>query len=295
MAWYYACHIQQVASEGKKNYPLPMFVNAWTRNAKDPFPGSYPSGGPTERMLDVYQLAAPAIDILAIDNYNEDYIEQLKDYNRNGNPLFVPEAVALFRGEKWSGPAKAFYSLGEYNALCFSPFAIDNGVYSEEHPIKDAYRVLGNLLPLIAKEQGSGNMRGFMQQGERDENIDFGDYEMHVNYHSAADYEGYGLVIRLSKDEFLVSGFGINVSFHSKNKSLPGISYGTIREGSFENGEWKTLRYLGGDEAMQGVGGVKMPAVYTPEETKDPHLVSTVILKVIPVESATYTNKNIFD
>jgi hypothetical protein len=295
MTWYYARHIQQVAAEGKKNYPLPMFVNAWTRNTKHPFPGRYPSGGPTERMLDVYQLVAPAIDILAIDNYNEDYVAQLKDYNRNGNPLFVPEAVALFRGEKWSGPAKAFYSLGEYNALCFSPFGIDNGVYSEEHPLKDAYRVLGNLSPLIAKEQGSGNMRGFMQQGAKGESIDFGDYEMRVNYHSTVDYEGYGLVIRLSKDEFLVSGFGINVSFHSKNKSLPGISYGTIREGFFENGEWKTLRYLGGDEAMQGVGGVKMPAVYTPEETRDPHLVSTVILKVIPVESATYTNKNIFD
>jgi hypothetical protein len=43
---------------------------------------------------------------------------------------------------------------------------------------------------------------------------------------------------------------------------------------------------------MQGVGGVKMPAVYTPEETKDPHNISTVILKVIPVESSIYTTKN---
>ena len=168
--------------------------------------------------------------------------------------------------------------------MCFSPFAIDNySVYNEKHPLKAAYEVLGNLLPLIAKEQGTGRMRGFMQEGNTSDRIDFGDYEMHVNYHTAEPYEGYGLVIRLSEDEFLVSGYSVNISFSSKNKKRPGISYGTIREGRFVNGEWKTLRYLGGDEAMQGVGGVKMPPVYTNEE-KTPDLITTVIVKLIPVE-----------
>lgn len=284
MGWHYARHIQQVASAGKEAYPIPMFVNAWTIYPKDPIPGKYPSGGPNARMLDIYQLAAPAIDVLAVDNYNEDYISKLKEYDRNDNPVFVPEAVALFRGEKWSGPAKAFYTLAEFDAMCFSPFAIDNySVYNEEHPLKAAYEVLGNLLPLIAKEQGTGRMRGFMQEGNTSDRIDFGDYEMHVNYHTAEPYEGYGLVIRLSEDEFLVSGYSVNISFSSKNKKRHGISYGTIREGRFVNGEWKTLRYLGGDEAMQGVGGVKMPPVYTNEE-KTPDLITTVIVKLIPVE-----------
>ena len=103
-------------------------------------------------MLDIYQLAAPAIDVLAVDNYNEDYISKLKEYDRNDNPIFVPEAVALFRGEKWSGPAKAFYTLAEYDAICFSPFAIDNySVYNEKHPLREAYKVLKNLMPLIVK------------------------------------------------------------------------------------------------------------------------------------------------
>ena len=292
MGWYYARHIEQLAAGGKKIYPIPMFVNAWTIYPQDPIPGNYPSGGPNYRMLDVYQFAAPSIDVLAIDNYNDDYIAKLKQFDRNGNPIFVPEAVALFRGEKWSGPAQAFYTLSEFNALGYSPFAIDNVVYDEKHPLRDAYRVLENLMPLIIKEHGTGNMRGFMQQENKSDNIDFGDYEMHVNY--GYPYQGYGLVIRLSEDEFLVSGNCINVSFQSKIKNLPGISYGTIREGHFVNGEWKTLKYLGGDEAMQGVGGFKIPHVYTPEEVS-PNLVSTVIVKVVPVESSTYTNKNIFD
>ncbi|EGK03122.1 DUF5597 domain-containing protein [Dysgonomonas gadei] len=292
MGWYYARFVEQVAASGKKEYAIPMFVNAWTIYPGDPVPGNYPSGGPNHRMLDIYQCAAPSIDFLAIDNYNEDYISQLKQYNRNGNPVFVPEAVALWRGEKWSGPAKAFYTLSEFNALGFSPFAIDNAIYDDKHPLKDAYHVLNNLIPLIAKEHGSGKMKGFMQQDNKSDKIDFGDYEINIHYNYP--YLGYGLVIRLSEDEFLIAGNGADISFRSKVKSLPGISYGTIREGYFVNGEWKTSKYIGGDEAMQGVGGVKIPPVYLSEDANQ-NLVSILRIKVIPVKSSTYTNKNIFD
>lgn len=292
MGWYYAKFVEKVAQEGKKVYPIPMFVNAWTIYPEDPVPGNYPSGGPNHRMLDIYQCAAPSVDFLALDNYNDDYISQLKEYDRNGNPIFVPEAVALWRGEKWTGPAKAFYTLSEFNALGFSPFAIDNAVYDEDHPLKDAYRVLNNLMPLITAEHGSGRMRGFMQQENKHDEIDFGDYVMHANYNYP--YRGYGLVIRLSDDEFLVAGNGVDISFQSKVKFLTGISYGTIREGHYVNGEWKTLKYLGGDEAMQGVGGFKMPPVYLAEDANR-NLVSIVRVKVIPVESSTYNDRNIFD
>lgn len=293
MGWYYARFVEQLATEGKRNYPIPLFVNAWTIYPEDPNPGNYPSGGPNHRMLDIYQLAAPSVDFLAIDNYNDDYVSQLRQYNRNGNPVFVPEAVALWRGEKWSGPAKAFYTLSEFNALGFSPFAIDNDVYDEKHPLKDAYRVLDNLMPLMTKEHGSGNMKGFMQQGDnKSDKIDFGDYDINIHYNYP--YQGYGLAIRLSADEFLIAGNGADISFQSKNKSLPGISYGTIREGYYQDGEWKTTKYLGGDEAMQGVGGVKIPPVYLSEDAKQ-NLVTIIKIKVIPVESATYNNRNIFD
>ena len=103
---------EEVASAGKSAYPIPMFVNAWTIYPKDPIPGKYPSGGPNARMLDIYQLAAPAIDVLAVDNYNEDYISKLKEYDRNDNPIFVPEAVALFRGGKMERPCQGILYLG---------------------------------------------------------------------------------------------------------------------------------------------------------------------------------------
>ncbi len=215
MGWHYATHIEQIAAAGKKAYPIPMFVNAWTIYPADPIPGNYPSGGPNARMLDIYQYAAPSIDFLAVDNYNDDYISKLKEFDRNGNPIFVPEAVALWRGEKWSAPAKAFYTLAEFNAICFSPFAIDNDVYDEKHPLKDAYKVLNNLMPLITKEHGSGNMRGYMQYDDiKSEKIDLGDYEMYVSYNYP--YQGYGLVIRLSENELEV--YQANITYRQKRK-----------------------------------------------------------------------------
>lgn len=292
MAWHYARFMNHVAEEGKKAYHIPMFVNTWIIFPHEPTPGLYPSGGPTSRMLDVWQAAAPSIDFLAFDNYAEDYIAQCHMYNRNGNPIFVPEAVGLWMGDKWSAPAKAFYTLSEFNALGFAPFGIDNAIYTENHPVGDAYRVLNNLLPLITKEHGSGQMKGFMQQKDQNEVVSFPDYDIHINYRYP--YQGYGLVIRLAKDEFLVAGNGADISFQSKIKDLPGLSYGTLQEGYFVNGAWKTTKYLGGDEAMQGIGGVKLPPVYLYEDAH-PNDVSIIRIKLIPTESGTYGEKNIVD
>lgn len=284
MAWHYARHIEAVAAAGKNEYPLPMLVNAWTIYPKDPVPGHYPSGGPNSRMMDVYMLAAPSVDIFAPDNYNEEYAATFAGYERRGNPVFVPEAVALFRGEKWSGPAKAFYTIAEHDGLCFSPFAIDNKLYeASAHPLGAAYKTLRELMPLIVRYRGTERMRGFMMETERNQTFDMVGYRLHVNYQSGVPYDGYGLVIQLSDNEFLVSGYNINVSFSSLDSKKKEVSYGLIREGSYEGGKWSTYRYLGGDEAMQGVGGVKMPPVYTDEE-RTPHMVTTVILKVIKVQ-----------
>jgi hypothetical protein len=45
-AWNYANYAGQVASAGKKEYPLPMYVNAWLNNHSVIYRGKYPSGGP---------------------------------------------------------------------------------------------------------------------------------------------------------------------------------------------------------------------------------------------------------
>jgi beta-galactosidase GanA len=57
-AWYYASYVNQVAAAGKKEYDIPMYVNAaLPRSGKRP--GEYPSAGPLPHIMDIWQAAAP--------------------------------------------------------------------------------------------------------------------------------------------------------------------------------------------------------------------------------------------
>src|SRR5690349_4363517 len=61
MAWYFARYAERVAAGGKKEYPLPMFVNAaLIRPGYQP--GRYVSAGPLPHLIDVWRAAAPSID-----------------------------------------------------------------------------------------------------------------------------------------------------------------------------------------------------------------------------------------
>ena len=68
-AWQYAVYTNAVAAAGKKEYPIPMYVNA-ALNYKNVNPGQYPSAGPLPHLMDVWQAGAPQIDILSPDFYN---------------------------------------------------------------------------------------------------------------------------------------------------------------------------------------------------------------------------------
>src|ERR1035437_2012306 len=115
MAWNYASYIGKVAAAGKKEYPIPMYVNAWLKQPDTYWPGRYPSGCPHPQVLDVWRVAAPAIDFIAPDIYTDEFIWTCQEFTRSNNPLFIPET----RGGKL-GAARVFYTIGEYNASCFA-------------------------------------------------------------------------------------------------------------------------------------------------------------------------------
>ena len=126
-AWAVAKFIGEVAAAGKKEYPLPLYVNAALR---DPFhpgaPGGYASGGPTDNVISIYRAAAPAIDIVAPDIYMK---ESKKAYRvielyKPGGPLLVPEIGndPLF--------ARYFYDVLGAQAIGIVPFGMDYTGYS---------------------------------------------------------------------------------------------------------------------------------------------------------------------
>lgn len=269
MAWNYATFIEKLAAEGKKIHNLPMFVNAWGINPTNPPPGKYPSGGPNYRMFDVWKAAAPSIDFLSIDIYQKDYKAKIAQFARNGNPIFIPEACGVSR----CGGAKAFYTIGKFGAIGFSPFAIDHPSYTKEHPLAAAYKVLSNISHEIAKCDPKKDMFGFMQQDEKSEIIDLGDIKVKIEYEHS--FNGYGIIIRLSNEDFLIAGTGATLKFSSDDTNRWSIAYGLIRQGHYEkDGKWITEKYLGGDEALGGVSGIKLSPEYTKIEAKDNSIIT---------------------
>jgi len=115
MGWNYSRYIDHVAEAGKKEYNIPMYVNAWIVQPTDNVPGDYPSGGPQDHMHDIWRAGGPHIDLLCPDIYLPNFVELTARYSRSGNPLFVPESAGDLRGA-----ANAFYAIGQHNAIGYS-------------------------------------------------------------------------------------------------------------------------------------------------------------------------------
>lgn len=250
MAWNYALYINHISKAGKEIHNLPTLVNAWVA-AKDRTLGQYPSGGPNYKMLDIWQTGAPDIDVIAVDNYEPYFDEKCNDFVHQGNPLFIPEAVAIWKGDTISGGAKAFYTIGHYNAICFSPFGIDHEVYHKNHPIKNAYQVLESLMPFITQAQVENKIDAFMEYDPAiPKTFSLGDYQFTVNYNipKAPHIKGYGMVIQTADDEFIIAGNAFRLDVESVNSSRPTAQLLSVEEGEFINGEWQPGRMLNGDE-----------------------------------------------
>jgi beta-galactosidase GanA len=99
MAWNYSRYINAVVEAGKKEYTIPMFMNAWLQQPNMAWPGTYPSGGPLPQVHDVWRAGAPAADLLAPDLYLQYFDEVCTRFTRNANPLFIhgDECAARFR------------------------------------------------------------------------------------------------------------------------------------------------------------------------------------------------------
>ena len=122
-AWAVAKYVGQVAAAGKAVYPLPLYANAALRDPLKPgAPGSYESGGPTDNVIPIWKVAAPALDIVAPDIYQNDpaaYLKVLELYHRDDNALFVPETSG------GAANARFFFSALGLQAIGFSPFGMD--------------------------------------------------------------------------------------------------------------------------------------------------------------------------
>src|SRR6185312_11970038 len=221
-AWYYAKYTNTIAEAGKKEYPLPMYVNA-ALNYRNVLPGQYPSAGPLPHLMDIWQAGAPAIDILSPDFYNPYFKHYCDLYTRRNNPLFIPE----IRFEP-SDAAKVFYAIGHYQAIGFSPFSIESSEHPEEEPISKSYSILSQLSPGILKYRGTGKMDGvLLDTSNKKQEIILGNYKLTVSHDYILGWSpeakksnwpmSGAIIIQENDNDFIIAGTGVVVTFTINN------------------------------------------------------------------------------
>lgn len=248
----YARYVNAVAAAGKREYALPMYVNAWIVQPQDKGPGDYPSGGPQAHNHAIWRANAPAIDLLCPDIYLPDFAGITAEYTRDGSALFVPES---FGGAQ--GAANAFLAIGNHAAIGYSPFGIDE-MRQGSGPFAAAYEMLGQLAPAILEAQAKGTIAAAaLDKAHPNAELEVGGYGLHVtltrsfrNPDLIPDSAGYALAIASGPDEFLLAGNGLQVSFTPKSPGPKLASLARQEAGRFEDGKWVTTRILGGDDSV---------------------------------------------
>lgn len=257
MAYYFAKYTNQISSAGKKEYPIPSFVNA-ALNRPGKKPGEYPSAGPLPHVLDVWKAASPSIDLYSPDFYNPDFKHWCDLYSKQNETLFIPEHQ--FNN---SIASKALYAIGHYQALGFSPFNPEQTDKPQEEKLTKVYDALEQIKPLLDANWGKNRIEGvLLDKDNREATFTLGNYEFKAQHTFNLGWEpnskdenwetAGGIIIQTSENEFYFAGFGVSLTM--KDTKNPNAKVGILKtdKGYFKDGQWNILQHLNGDQTHQG-------------------------------------------
>ena len=289
--WTYATYVEQIAKAGREIYNLPMYVNV-ALNSRNRKPGQYPSGGPLAHLIDLWHCGAPSIDVLGVDIYDKGIKTWLSKYHLPNNPLFVPEIRLEDKDAMY-----ALYAFGHHGAMGFCPFSIEDYplttttnahdwkqmdlsqddqlnafsiVGSSLSPLVASYQLLRQAEPLILERQGTKDMDAVLLDNEqREAEIVTPDGIRLTVKHSytlgwepgAKDTEWPEvacIILRLDKEDYLVIGSGVVVTFSPAESSTTWqkgdecIGLAKCEEVTLVDGKQNIVRYLNGDQTHQG-------------------------------------------
>ena len=252
-----ATYVGKVAAAGKAVYPLPLYANAALRDPIKPgAPGSYEAGGPTDNVIPIWKAAAPAIDIVSPDIYMNDpaqYLKVLELYHRDDNALFIPETSG------GASVARFFFSALGLQAIGFSPFGLDysntpsvpaaapaapaGGPAPQDQfaPTAQNYKLIAPMMRVIASLNFAGKLQAVAEEtGKPTNTLAFGPWNATVSYGAGRN------------NQFLVAGYSCRVDFRpaAADKRRQFIR---VDERTYENGVFKFLRILNGDETDNGL------------------------------------------
>jgi beta-galactosidase GanA len=286
-AWSVSRYINAVAAAGKKELPLPMYVNNWLKSPRafpiTTVPGDdYPSGGPTVNMFPVWKAMGPSIDLLAPDIYvpnSERYRSVMREFHQPDNPLMIPESLGFEPFPGASGYARYLYfALGD-GAVGFANFGLDrldlSQLNQEMQAVVNGFALLGSFTPELAALKYAGKVQTSVEEnGISQKELEFGGtgnpaWRVVVSFPPSYDppaapvsttsdttglHEGRAVVASLGANEFLVAGIDCRVQFalpvHSGGKQAQMLK---VEEGRYDGTKWVSTRLWNGDETDYGL------------------------------------------
>jgi hypothetical protein len=272
MAWAFSTYVESLAARAVPIWGVPLFVNAWL----GPQPGqdragTYPSGGPGVRVLDVWRAGAPSIAMLSPDIYVDEAAPVVEAYSASGATLFVPECRPRVADIATSLAA---------GAVGWSAFGVEDLRVGSQ--VSQLLGQLTQLEPALTRAQREGALAAIvLADGVESERLLLGDVEVVARgtralfsrmlldagvAHPAAapalpaetdqdaavasphDTRPFGLIVAEGEDSFLVIGQGLTLDFFREGRV---VELDSIVEGRFVGGAWVAGRSLNGDERLQ--------------------------------------------
>ena len=281
MTWHLARYVDQVAAAGKREWDLPLYVNAALGNAFTDEQGDVgPSGGPNWNALPVWRAAALHIDAYGPDIYTRDRaaVEKVLERYAEPGPLIVPELGNAAEFARFVWPA-----LG-HGAVMVTPFGMDGTGYSNyplgakalDEATLEAFAAPNRLLGPAARDwariAGDNPTWGVARGADgSDRQTTLGRWKLTAQFarwafgeddwtwiardpHPLADAPvGGALVAQLGPDRFLVTGQHVRLRL-----ALAAAQGGeqaqilSAEEGQFVDGEWVMRRRWNGDQIDYG-------------------------------------------
>ncbi|WP_440977908.1 DUF5597 domain-containing protein [Sphingomonas pseudosanguinis] len=287
--WYTARFVDEIAAAGKAVKPLPIYVNAALAGPSNvPDPDGVASGGPQQDVLDIWKVAAPAIDAAAPDLYDRasaNVALYLKAYAWPDNPLLVPE-IGNARDF-----ARYFYEALGRGAIGFAPFGMDDtgffnyplGAKALDEATLDAfakpYRAMAGVMRDWARLSFAHDSWGTARPDDgSDRQTVMGDWSIRASFGEwqfgekswswlksepapwAKEPIGGVAVLHLSADEFLMIGDHVRMRFEPATPD-PRAMVVRVEEGHFADGQWVMDRVWNGDQTDYGINIIDRPVV----------------------------------
>lgn len=278
-AYSMACYVDTIAKAGKEIYNIPMYTNVWLdiQGGYEIAGTDYPSGEAVIKNLAIWRWFAPHLDMICPDIYipnQKDYSRIIHTYDREDNPLYIPE----------TGTSMPF-ALGCYRAIAecgltgihfFGAESVldkNGGLIESAKPMHENFRCLNAIWPLLVKYRETGKIHAVIQEEYMTEQklfldgwqlkINFSQYprgDRYLHLDEQMTDRGRGLIVQTDKNEFYLCGSAYAVGFRSElpltewkapqqnYQAEHFMDYLAVEEGYFdEDCNWHCTRIRNGD------------------------------------------------